>query len=410
MKPAPKVAAVTDPPPSSAPPTRPRNTAATPKLVAEPAPAIVPAPAVEGWSATVSRIEENTRFLPWPLLHATSPSTGLLVVIALVALLLSATIVTARQRSTAGPRTSWLRFGGGRSPANSTLPPHDDIAARSSSPDTPDEVPVAEPSPLPSAADPVASPAPSSPPSDETAFAAAAPEAQPPTAEPEPPPIPPEVPRKAPDLSPRPPLDDNIDDAFDRLATPPPPPPRGSNPATNLALERSAAAERSVAWATVAEMRETAEALMGIVSQIVTDHVPDGALREVLVGDLASIADRLDGPELAIALATGRLDLVHPAYAQALVDLERARTLARIEHERQIALADASSQLPETLEDACEFLGINPRAGEAAAKRIVDALRLSWHPDRALDDADRISREIRIKQINAAWDLVRGRG
>jgi hypothetical protein len=38
---------------------------------------------------------------------------------------------------------------------------------------------------------------------------------------------------------------------------------------------------------------------------------------------------------------------------------------------------------------------------------VVDALRQNWHPDLAASEADRTEREERIKQINAAWDLVR---
>jgi hypothetical protein len=39
-------------------------------------------------------------------------------------------------------------------------------------------------------------------------------------------------------------------------------------------------------------------------------------------------------------------------------------------------------------------------------KKIVDALRMSWHPDHARDAADRVLREDRIRQINIAWDLI----
>ena len=53
------------------------------------------------------------------------------------------------------------------------------------------------------------------------------------------------------------------------------------------------------------------------------------------------------------------------------------------------------------------ILGLNPDAPDAAVKKIVDALRMSWHPDHARDEADRLYREHRIKQINAAWDLLK---
>jgi hypothetical protein len=68
-------------------------------------------------------------------------------------------------------------------------------------------------------------------------------------------------------------------------------------------------------------------------------------------------------------------------------------------------------RIPQTRAEAVQMLGIgvSPDANEAAMKRIVDGLRLSWHPDLAKDETDRQLREFRIKQINAAWDLIRGR-
>jgi DnaJ-class molecular chaperone len=53
-------------------------------------------------------------------------------------------------------------------------------------------------------------------------------------------------------------------------------------------------------------------------------------------------------------------------------------------------------------------MGVTPDATHIAIKRIVDGLRLSWHPDHAKDEADRQMREVRLKQINAAWDILNG--
>jgi hypothetical protein len=68
-------------------------------------------------------------------------------------------------------------------------------------------------------------------------------------------------------------------------------------------------------------------------------------------------------------------------------------------------------RIPQTRAEAVQMLGIgvSSSANEQAMKKIVDGLRLSWHPDLARDDADRHLREFRIKQINAAWDLIQGR-
>ena len=68
----------------------------------------------------------------------------------------------------------------------------------------------------------------------------------------------------------------------------------------------------------------------------------------------------------------------------------------------------ASTEVPLTRDQALEVLGmgVSLDAGEAAMKKIVDGLRMSWHPDRASDEADRLLRELRIRQINAAWDIL----
>ncbi|MCC7250262.1 J domain-containing protein [Hyphomicrobium sp.] len=74
-----------------------------------------------------------------------------------------------------------------------------------------------------------------------------------------------------------------------------------------------------------------------------------------------------------------------------------------------VPLGDA---MPRTREEALSVLGmgIAPDVNEAAIKKIIDGLRLSWHPDHARDPADRAMRELRLKQINAAWDIISGQG
>jgi DnaJ-class molecular chaperone len=53
-------------------------------------------------------------------------------------------------------------------------------------------------------------------------------------------------------------------------------------------------------------------------------------------------------------------------------------------------------------------MGVAADATQVAIKRIVDGLRMSWHPDHAKDEADRQLRELRLKQINAAWEILNG--
>jgi hypothetical protein len=73
-------------------------------------------------------------------------------------------------------------------------------------------------------------------------------------------------------------------------------------------------------------------------------------------------------------------------------------------------VADWGDRMPRTRDEALEVLGIGiaPSATQAAIKKIVDGLRMSWHPDLAADETDRALRELRSKQINAAWDLLQG--
>jgi hypothetical protein len=66
------------------------------------------------------------------------------------------------------------------------------------------------------------------------------------------------------------------------------------------------------------------------------------------------------------------------------------------------------SDMPRTRADALAVLGIGvtPGATASAIKKVVDGLRQSWHPDLAIDEADREIRELRSKQINAAWQIL----
>jgi hypothetical protein len=69
------------------------------------------------------------------------------------------------------------------------------------------------------------------------------------------------------------------------------------------------------------------------------------------------------------------------------------------------------ARMPQTRIEALQVLGMGvlPDTGETAIKKIVDGLRLSWHPDLARDEPDRRLREHRLKQINAAWEIIQGK-
>jgi hypothetical protein len=67
--------------------------------------------------------------------------------------------------------------------------------------------------------------------------------------------------------------------------------------------------------------------------------------------------------------------------------------------------------MPRTRAEAIEVLGlgVTPDATAVAIKKIVDGLRLSWHPDHATSPSDRKLRELRLKQINVAWEILAGK-
>jgi hypothetical protein len=73
------------------------------------------------------------------------------------------------------------------------------------------------------------------------------------------------------------------------------------------------------------------------------------------------------------------------------------------------AAAGAGLETPRSREEAYEVLGVNADVSEVVLKKVVDALRMSWHPDLAKDEADRVRREERTKTINVAWDLICGK-
>jgi hypothetical protein len=68
-------------------------------------------------------------------------------------------------------------------------------------------------------------------------------------------------------------------------------------------------------------------------------------------------------------------------------------------------------RIPHTRDEALQVLGmgVTPDANLAAIKKIVDGLRASWHPDHATGGVDRQMRELRMKQINAAWEIIAGK-
>jgi hypothetical protein len=133
----------------------------------------------------------------------------------------------------------------------------------------------------------------------------------------------------------------------------------------------------------------------------------DLLLRDVLTSELDGLYDRIAALERRDGqLGSERLRL---AVRSILRDLDRIGRIANgaMPAAEDVHASEPVYDAPSTVFEAYRILGLNPDAPDAAVKKIVDALRMSWHPDHARGEADRRYREQRIKQVNAAWDLLK---
>ncbi len=155
------------------------------------------------------------------------------------------------------------------------------------------------------------------------------------------------------------------------------------------------------------------KALLQQTEKVVAELKGAGPLREVLQSELKFVRQALRSVEAA-ARASGE-DETETVAATRSAGQYRAlvRELDRIRRIAESAAASLSSarpagSMPRTTSEAYDVLGVNPDVSEGVLKKIVDALRMSWHPDHARDDEDRLVREGRMRQINIAWDLISG--
>lgn len=131
------------------------------------------------------------------------------------------------------------------------------------------------------------------------------------------------------------------------------------------------------------------------------------SLQEVLESELKGIRNRLAGiRHLPPADGPGR-KRASQAMRVMVRDLERIGRIAD-SAARSMTAGPTTINMPTTQGEAYDVLGINAGVSENVLKKVVDALRMSWHPDLAEDDQDRAVREDRIKQINIAWELISG--
>lgn len=131
-------------------------------------------------------------------------------------------------------------------------------------------------------------------------------------------------------------------------------------------------------------------------------------LREVLLSELDRVRERLNG--VTRDLERRPKDKSAGQIRAVLRELERIGRIAQGADQDQRYEAGGEGHaagMPQSVAEAYRVLGINVDAEPAVTKKLVDALRMSWHPDYARDNADRIKREDRMKQINAAWDMIK---
>ena len=96
--------------------------------------------------------------------------------------------------------------------------------------------------------------------------------------------------------------------------------------------------------------------------------------------------------------------------AELALNLQAVRRIIDIAAAAGTSLSGVAADVTITTRpQAFAFLGVNASVSEVALKKLVNALRLCWHPDLAEDEEDRRIREERTKQINAAWDVITGK-
>jgi hypothetical protein len=131
-----------------------------------------------------------------------------------------------------------------------------------------------------------------------------------------------------------------------------------------------------------------------------------GPLREVLESELGHVRIRLANIERSTAQGDVDAEKAALQYRALVRELERCRRIVDSAVASVAGSKKGAATLPRTASEAYEVLGVNAEVSAGVLKKIVDALRMSWHPDHARDAEDRMLREDRIRQINIAWDLI----
>lgn len=172
-----------------------------------------------------------------------------------------------------------------------------------------------------------------------------------------------------------------------------------------LRTARARLRRRSV---TIANACSTVSALLEQTDHAVAQLKGAGPLREVLSCEVQAVRERAQQTELAAGNGELSADRAALQFRTMVRELDRIRRIVDSAIASLKKSNQTQAQLPQTAFEAYEVLGVNAHVSAGVLKKIVDALRMSWHPDHSHDDADRELREQRIRQINIAWDLING--
>ncbi len=157
----------------------------------------------------------------------------------------------------------------------------------------------------------------------------------------------------------------------------------------------------------IEQLRQTAEQLLHNADLVLEELRSAPPLRGVLRQELDLIGTRL----FDSTRATGSEPTARQTRQRLQTGIRELHRIIKIAEGAAASFCMGAMRpaLPNSRDEAFALLGVNDSVNDATLKKVVDALRVSWHPDHARDDQDRERREERIKQINVAWDLINGR-
>ena len=156
----------------------------------------------------------------------------------------------------------------------------------------------------------------------------------------------------------------------------------------------------------LSELRTTTEQLRANAELLLDELASAPPLRGVLRQEVDLISQRLSDVPRTNGIVGPRQ--IRQRYQGGIRELHRVIKIAE-GAAASFSVGALRPNVPTSREEAYDMLGVNDSISDATLKKLVDALRLSWHPDHARDEPDRQRREERIKQINVAWDLIVGK-